>query len=80
MVIAAIDFGVDFSRNFICFFKGYMNATSWLYVPGWFAIAFAGSYVGKKILNKVSRENFKKIVLLFVLITGVALLVKTLKG
>jgi uncharacterized protein len=74
---AAIDFGVDFSRSFIYLYKGYMNASSWLYVPGLFAIAFAGSFVGKKILNRVSQQNFKRIVLLFVFITGVALLVKT---
>ena len=57
-----------------------MNTVNWWYVPGLFAIAFAGSFAGKKILNKVSQENFKGIVLLFVLITGAALLVKALSG
>jgi uncharacterized membrane protein YfcA len=74
---AAIDFGVDFSRSLIYFYKGYMALSNWCYLPPLIVIAFAGSYAGKKILQYVSQENFKRIVLLFVLITGIALLVKT---
>lgn len=69
---AAIDFGVDLSRSVIYIKSDYLKPQYYTYIPALFIIAFVGSYMGKQLLNKVSQENFRKIVLgLIILIGGI---------
>ena len=68
---AAIDFGVDLSRSVVYVQQGYVQGQYWWYLPGLIVIAFVGSYIGKKLLNSVSQDLFRKIVLVFILLTGV---------
>jgi uncharacterized membrane protein YfcA len=39
-------------------------------------MSIAGTYIGKRILDKVSQERFKTIVLVLILLTGIVNLVK----
>ena len=39
-------------------------------------ISIIGTYIGKKILNKISEKQFKSLVLILVLITGLISLIK----
>ncbi|TDO28889.1 sulfite exporter TauE/SafE family protein [Sediminibacterium goheungense] len=75
---AAIDFGVDLSRSVIYVGQGYVQGNFWWYLPGLIVIAFVGSYIGKKLLNSVSPEQFRKVVLIFILLTGLVMTGKSL--
>jgi uncharacterized membrane protein YfcA len=71
---AAIDFGVDLSRSIIYASSGFFDFSLIGYLPLMLVASFAGSYIGKRILAKISHETFRKIVLLLVLIIGLTLL------
>lgn len=73
---AAIDFGVDLSRSIIYLKSDYLKPQYYSYIPALFFIAFLGSYVGKQLLNKVSQENFRKIVLAFIILIGAIMILK----
>lgn len=73
---AAIDFGVDISRSAIYLDHGYLHLEQLYLIPGLIIISFAGSLIGKKLLNKIDELWFKKIVLTLVLIIGVVIVYK----
>ena len=73
---AAIDFGVDFSRMLIYFSNGFFDKEYLIYIPLLFIASFAGSYLGKLLLNRISQENFKKMVLVLLILIGIAMLYK----
>ncbi|MCI0751383.1 MAG: sulfite exporter TauE/SafE family protein [Flammeovirgaceae bacterium] len=77
---AAIDFGVDLSRTLIYLDSNYLNKSLWWYIPFLIAVAFIGSYLGKIILNNISQEAFKKILLGLILIIGLMLIIKEVRG
>jgi uncharacterized protein len=67
---AGIDSGVDFSRMIIYLRNGYLLPNSLLYVVSLVVIAFAGSYVGKLLLEYIDQKYFRRLVLAFVLLIG----------
>ena len=71
---AAIDSGVDLSRMIIYLRNNYLTADFYWYIPGLFLVAFAGSYTGKFVLNKIEQKSFRKIVLALVFLIGVTTL------
>jgi uncharacterized membrane protein YfcA len=73
---AAIDFGVDFSRMFIYYYNGFFEINYVYYIPLLVIASFLGSYIGKQLLNKISQEVFKKIVLGLILLISISMLVK----
>ncbi|MBS1638110.1 MAG: sulfite exporter TauE/SafE family protein [Bacteroidetes bacterium] len=74
MTSAIIDLGIDFSRSLVYFSNGYIHRHD-LHLVFWLIlVSFVGSYCGKLILKRVSQEQFKKIVLVFILFTGVFIL------
>lgn len=73
---AAIDFGVDISRAVIYISNSYLSADRMWYIPVLGVAAFLGSYLGKQILNRLSDESFKKILLSLIFLTGLMLLVE----
>lgn len=70
---AAIDFGVDLTRMIIYLDNGFLDKSYLWSIPSLFVGAVLGSYLGKRILNKISQENFKKIILGLILAIGVSL-------
>jgi len=77
---AAVDFGVDISRSAIYIDHGYFTKDMIYLIPFLIIISFLGSFIGKRLLNKIDETVFKKIVLVLVLIVGIAILFKeTLK-
>ena len=72
---AAIDFGVDASRTLIYLDNKYLDKSMWIYVPLLVIASFGGSYFGKWVLQKMSQEVFRKILLLLVFLMGVLLIV-----
>lgn len=73
---AAIDFGVDLSRMIIYFRHGFFDLNYLSYVPLLLLASFLGSYLGKKLLNRISQEYFRKIVLVLILCIGIAMIFK----
>ena len=72
---AAIDFGVDLSRTIIYLDNNYLDTERLIYIPFLIVASFAGSYLGKIIINKISQESFRRIVLALILLMGISLLI-----
>jgi len=77
---AAIDFFVDASRTVVYFANGYFDMKYLVYIPFLFAAAFLGSYAGKILLKKISQENFRRIVLVLLLMIGITMVIKVARN
>ena len=75
---AAIDFFVDMSRTVVYLHNGYYKPSHLFYILVLIVVAFAGSWIGKKTLVKISQENFRRIVLGLLLMIGITMIVKVL--
>ena len=73
---AAVDLGVDVSRSAVYLSYGYFDKQYWYLIPLLLVISFFGSLVGKKLLNRIPQEKFKKLVLYLILGIGLILLYK----
>lgn len=77
---ALIDLAVDSGRSVIYAINGYLHYHDLYLIPPLIIASIAGTYIGKKILSKVSDEKFRVFVLFLVLITGVGTLIKFIIG
>jgi uncharacterized membrane protein YfcA len=68
---AIIDLGVDFSRTIIYYFNGYMRKEHLYLVPILLVVSVLGTWIGKKVLDKISQEQFRSFVLLLILGIGI---------
>jgi len=73
---AFIDFMIDFSRTFVYYFNGYIHKHDLIYVPFLFVIGIVGTALGKKILQYIPQDKFKKISLILILLIGLSTLIK----
>ena len=71
-----IDLGIDLSRSVVYSANGYINKEILYLIPILLIVSIIGTFIGKKILEHVSEEQFKSIVLILVFITGVFTLAK----
>ncbi len=76
---AAIDFGVDVSRAIIYINSDFMPKEMLWHIPLLVVAAFGGSYLGKRLLTKLSNDSFKKILLSMVFLTGLLLIVEQIR-
>ena len=60
---AAIALAVDITRIPIYFGSGFLESKFYIYIPLLFVTAIAGSYTGKKIVDKIPQSSFRKFVL-----------------
>lgn len=67
---AFIDFVLDFSRTFVYFYNGYIHQHDLIYVPFLLVIGIVGTLIGKRILNHIPQNKFKKFSLGLILIVG----------
>lgn len=75
---AIIDLAIDASRSVVYSLNGYVHDHDLYLIPILLLVSITGTYIGKKILTKVSETQFKSIVLILVLITGITTLGKVL--
>lgn len=75
---ALIDLGVDSSRAIVYWTNGFVHAHDFYLIPILVVVSVVGTYIGKLILNRISENKFRKIVLSLVFLTGVSTLVKVL--
>jgi len=73
---AVIDLGVDASRSVVYIFNGYVHQHDIYLIPFLIGASFLGTWIGKKLLTKISDKRFKSMVLILVLITGISTIVK----
>lgn len=75
---AIIDLGVDASRTVIYGMNGYLHTHDLYLIPLLLVVSIIGTYIGKLILQRVSESQFKAIVLVLILFTGIFTLGKIL--
>lgn len=67
---AVIDLAIDGSRTIVYGLNGFIHQDDLYLIPILFVVSIIGTYIGKKILEKMREEQFKKIVLILIFMTG----------
>ena len=68
MAVASI--AADLARTPLYLASGFLEASQYYYLPILFAIALLASFAGKKVVQRLREELFRKIVLLALLLIG----------
>jgi Predicted permeases len=77
---AMIDLGVDFSRTIVYYYNGYMKYEHLYLVAILVVVGIIGTWIGKRILNRMSQDQFRYLVLLLILGIGIASVISNLNG
>ena len=75
---AIIDLAIDASRSIVYSYNGYVHKHDLYLIPILLLVSIIGTFIGKKILGRISEAQFKSIVLVLILITGIVTLSKIL--
>jgi uncharacterized membrane protein YfcA len=75
---AVIDLGIDASRSVVYTLNGFVHYHDLYLIPILLVVSILGTWIGKKILERVSEEQFKSTVLVLILITGIITLGKVI--
>lgn len=67
---AVIDLAIDLSRSVVYTYNGFVHKDDLYLIPILLVVSIIGTYIGKKILEKLSEEQFKSTVLGLILLTG----------
>lgn len=67
---AVIDLGIDLSRSVVYTYNGFVHKDDLYLIPILLVVSIIGTFIGKKILQKLSEEQFKSTVLALILVTG----------
>lgn len=67
---AIIDLGVDLSRSVVYSIKGYVHREYLIIILPLIAISFIGTYIGKQVVDKISKQTFKYIALSVITVTS----------
>lgn len=73
---AIIDLGIDASRSVVYYLNGYVHQNDMYLIPILLLVSFVGTFIGKRLLNKFTKEQFKTSVLVLILITGLITIYK----
>lgn len=73
---AIIDFGVDAGRSIIYWGNGYIHTHDLFLIPFLIVASIVGTFIGKKILERIPEERFRVLVLSLILITGISTVIK----
>ncbi len=77
---AVIALGTDATRIPSYVSHGFLPEQYYYYIPILFAIAVGGSFVGRKIVNRIDQEKFKKMVLIAVILASVKFIMDGITG
>ena len=75
---AIIDLAIDASRSIVYSYNGYVHKHDLYLIPILLLVSIIGTFIGKKILGRISEAQFKSIVLVLILITEIVTLSKIL--
>ncbi len=73
---AMIDLFVDSGRAVVYAFNGFIHGHDLFLIPFLFFAAIAGTWIGKKLLDKIPQVHFRSIVLVLILIVGLVSLIE----
>lgn len=76
---AIIDLGIDLSRSIIYTYNGYVHKQDLYLIPILIGVSIVGTYLGKKILDKITQAQFKRLVLFLLVGIGLLTIVFNLK-
>ena len=76
---AIIDLGIDLSRSIIYTYNGYVHKEDLYLIPILIGVSIVGTYLGKKVLDKITQEQFKRFVLFLLVGIGVLTILFNLK-
>jgi uncharacterized membrane protein YfcA len=76
---AVIDLAIDGSRAIVYGLNGFIHQDDLYLIPILFVVSIIGTFIGKKILEKMSEEQFKSVVLILILITGIVTAFSTIQ-
>lgn len=68
---AVIDLAIDFTRSIVYYFNGYIHHHDIYLIPILTGVGIVGTYMGKKILDHISQEQFRNGVLILILLIGI---------
>lgn len=68
---AVIDLAIDASRAVVYSVNGYVHPHDVYLIPVLLVASILGTWIGKKILSKISEDKFKIIVLVMIFLTGI---------
>lgn len=68
---AFIDLGIDLSRSVVYVSNGFVHRDQLYLVAILVGVGFVGTWLGKKVLDLISQDRFRQIVLILILIIGV---------
>lgn len=75
---AVIDLGVDFSRTIVYYYNGYIHTHDLYLIPILILVGILGTWIGKKILFRISQDQFRNFVLFLILGVGIASIITNL--
>ncbi|WP_416442436.1 sulfite exporter TauE/SafE family protein [Leeuwenhoekiella sp. A16] len=75
---AVIDLGIDFTRSFVYYYNGYIHNHDLYLIPILVIVGIVGTYIGKKLLDKISQDQFRTGVLFLILLIGIITLIITI--
>lgn len=76
---AIIDLGIDLSRSVIYTYNGYVHKKDLYLIPILIGVSIVGTYLGKRVLDKITQEQFKRFVLFLLVGIGVLTVLFNLK-
>ncbi len=71
---AFIDFGIDLSRTVVYGLNGYIHKHDLYLIPILAVVSVIGTYIGKRILDRVTQEQFRRFVLIIIVSLGLVTL------
>ena len=75
---AIIDLAIDSSRAVVYGLNGYIHRDDLYLIPILLVVSIIGTYIGKRILARISEKGFQKIVLILIFCTGIVTIIKIL--
>jgi len=73
---AVIDLGIDASRSVVYAYNGFIHKDDLYLIPILLVVSIVGTLIGKQLLKKISSEQFKSIVIILILFTGIFTIAK----
>lgn len=77
---AAIDLGIDLSRAAVYARNGYIHGHDLVWIPLLAVVAFAGTWIGKRVLSRMPQAMFRRTALVLVFAIGLVTLYQALRA
>lgn len=68
---AVIAIGTDATRIPVYLSQGFLTPSYYYYIPILIAIALGGSFIGRRIVNKINQDKFRKMVLIGIILVSI---------